>query len=154
MPKRSTTESFWKRLTKTDSGCWEFSGCKSSDGYGRLIFQGRKLSAHRLAYELTEGAIPDGMAICHKCDNPPCCNPDHLFLGTQADNVADRVAKGREGYRKGEKNGRAKLTDALVIDIRQKLSAGTRTKADIGREYCVSEVLIGMIARRKVWTHV
>lgn len=154
MPKRSTEKHFWGRLNKTETGCWEFSGSRCSDGYGRLIFQGRKLTAHRLAYELAHGQIPDGMAVCHRCDNPSCANPDHLFLGTQRENIADRVRKGRNGNHKGTRNGRAKLSEIDVIDIRRLHSSGNVTKAELANKYCVSDVLIGLVVRKKAWSHV
>lgn len=154
MPPRATEDGFWSRIVKQPNGCWEWTGFRLKFGHGYLTYKRKQVLAHRLAYTLTFGGIPDGLHVCHKCDNPPCCNPSHLFIGTQLDNIADRDAKGRCAHQKGEKNGRSKLTDALVIDIRKKLSDGTETKAAIGREYGVSEVLIGLIARRKVWLHV
>lgn len=154
MPVRSTPEKFLSKCRNSENGCIEWIGYRQKDGYGQLIYQGKQELAHRLAYRLSIGVIPHEMCICHKCDNPSCCNPDHLFIGTQLDNIADRVAKGRNGCRKGETNGRAKLTESMVLEIREKLSSGSMTKAAIGRKYGVSEVLIGMIARRKVWRHV
>ena len=96
------------------SGCWEWTGSKRN-GYGRLIVGSRtdgtrkSVSAHRLSYELTYGEIPEGMEVCHRCDNRCCVNPDHLFIGTHQDNMSDRERKGRNKPPKGENNGRAKL---------------------------------------------
>lgn len=154
MPTRSTEQDFWSRLKKAENGCLEFCGCRSSDGYGRLIFQGRKISAHRLAYELAVGQIPEGMAVCHKCDNPACANPDHLFLGTQLENIADRVRKGRDGDHRGTANGRSKLKECDAIRIRQLHASGEFTKAEIAKQYGVSDVLVGLVVRNRIWTHV
>ena len=87
---------FWERTVVTDSGCWEWTGCRLPTGYGHIgFYQNRNCGTHRVAWILTHGDIPKGLCVCHKCDNPPCINPDHLFLGTRADNVHDRDAKGR-----------------------------------------------------------
>lgn len=109
-------------INKT-SGCWEWVGSKRN-GYGRMIIGSRtdgtrkSVSAHRVSYELNFGEIPDGMEVCHKCDNPCCINPDHLFLGTKQDNAADRDAKGRNIVFTGEEQPRAKLTKKAVKDAR------------------------------------
>lgn len=111
---------FWARVQKSD-GCWVWTGTKNKAGYGVLYPQGkpkRKL-AHRVSWEFVYGPIKGGLYVCHTCDNPPCVNPSHLFLGTQADNVRDCINKGRLGsYDKtGENNPRASMTDKTAKKI-------------------------------------
>jgi hypothetical protein len=149
---------FWTRIRKSD-GCWEWQGCKSTAGYGKA---GRDRLAHRVAWELTNGPIPEGLCVCHTCDNPPCCNPDHLFLGTHADNMADKVAKGRqpsgehhhwrrlEVPTRGECNPSAKLTRAQVIDIRIRYGAGEPPRP-LATEYGVCPETIASIVKGRSW---
>ena len=90
-------EVFWSRATRQSSGCWEWPTTQTTGWYGRFVIDGVEHYAHRLAYEWTYGPVPEGMYVCHRCDNPPCINPDHLFLGTQTDNMRDMLAKGHAG---------------------------------------------------------
>lgn len=98
---------FWERVNKAAGGCWEWTGLKHPTGYGRVQWDGSGGYAHRAVWVIKYGAIPDGMHICHRCDNPGCVNPDHLFLGTVADNMHDRDNKGRNRY--GENRPSLKL---------------------------------------------
>ena len=123
------------------SGCWEWQGSKRG-GYGRIIVGSRSdgtrkvVMAHRLSYEIAYGEIPKEMEVCHKCDNRCCVNPDHLFVGTHKDNMDDRDIKGRNISYKGEKNGRAKLSEKDVCDIKAKRANGA-TFQEIADEYGV-----------------
>ena len=91
----TTEERLWLRAVRRPNGCIEFTGSLNRKGYGRMWFNGKIAQTHRIAWEITFGPIPDGLQVLHHCDNPPCCNPSCLFLGTDADNTADMVAKGR-----------------------------------------------------------
>jgi hypothetical protein len=106
------------------TGCWLFKGPYTSFGYGKVRVLGRHLVAHRLAYETFVGPIPDGLLVCHHCDTPRCIRPEHLFLGTPRDNMLDMVQKGRNASRRGVDNGRAKLTEAIVVEARRAHAAG------------------------------
>lgn len=92
---RQTKESFLKKLRIKDSGCWDFKGAINATGYGVVGFNGKVMQAHRLSWFLHNGEIPDGLLVCHRCDNRRCCNPDHLFIGTHKDNTQDMILKGR-----------------------------------------------------------
>ncbi|HEX8011565.1 MAG TPA: HNH endonuclease [Casimicrobiaceae bacterium] len=134
------------------NGCIEFRGHKRKDGYGALTIRRRYWLAHRFAYECVKGPIPPGMCVCHACDNPSCVNPEHLWLGTNADNVADKVVKGRQ--LRGEKAALAKLTEAKVRTIRAEYAAGVAGYKKLARKYGVNRTTIRPIVRRKTWRHV
>lgn len=131
--------------------CWPWTGSRiTGGGYGRLR-RGRRdkhLLTHRLAWELTNGPIPEGLRVCHHCDNPPCCNPAHLFLGTDADNSRDMVSKDR--HARGQRNHFAKLTEECVRQIR----AAEGTLTAIGARFGCSPVTVRDIKHGKTWTHV
>ena len=144
----------WIGWHETSSGCWEWNGTKDHAGYGRVRFGGRRVRAHRLAYEAWVGPVPDHAMVRHrKCDNPPCINPAHLELGTQVDNMRDMRDHGREVKVRGEDGGRAKLTESDVRLIRELRSAGWTLQA-IADLHNVSYSLIGQITRREIWRHV
>lgn len=114
-------ERFFRRIQyEPNTGCWLWEGAprRAEEGYGRIDVGGKAVPAHRYSYEYHRGPIPSGMVVCHKCDTPACVNPDHLFLGTQGDNVRDCAAKGRLVDNSGERSPLAKLTDAQVAEIR------------------------------------
>lgn len=115
--------------------------------------KGKRIYVHRLAYETWVGPIPEGHVIRHKCDNPPCINPEHLETGTQGDNVRDRDDRGRANHARGEAVHKAKLTEAQVIEIRKRRSQGEYITA-LGREYGVSASTVSAIYRRLTWKHI
>ena len=133
-------------------GCILWRGRIDPKGYGRIRIGGRAgqlRTAHRVAWEVENGPIPAGMNVCHKCDVRNCINPGHLFLGTQADNIADMVKKKRDRHPRGSVHGRAKLTEADIYAIRA--SAGVQQ--DIADLYGVEQATISSIKRRKIWRH-
>lgn len=144
----------WASLDRSGgpAACWPWKYKRSPRGYGQTIVAGRDVRAHRVAWEVTHGPIPAGMVVCHHCDNPPCCNPRHLFLGDALDNVHDKVAKKR--HQVGERSHLAKLTEPDVVAILTALRDGTATKAELGRRYGVARGHIGKIAARVWWKHV
>lgn len=133
------------------SGCWEWLGAKDSNGYGAIRGIGGTKRAHRVSFALHRGDIPNGMHVCHRCDNRACVNPEHMFLGTHAENVADRNAKGRQARLKGTTNGQAKLTETDVAAIR---SAVGISQIKLAEQFGVSHTLVWRIRAGKCWTHV
>ena len=125
--------------------CWEWQACRHPDGHGKFSLRKRTAYAHRVAWQIFKGPIPMGLQVLHDCDNPPCCNPAHLFLGTVQDNRADAVAKGRHVC--GEKVGNSKLIAEQVLAIR----ADSRAQRAIAKDYGVSRSLIGQIKQGLIW---
>jgi hypothetical protein len=146
---------FWSKAVRSE-GCWEWSAARSHYGYGKLTYLGRSRIAHRMAWEFAFGPIPAGLFVLHHCDNPPCVRPDHLFLGTQADNIRDKISKGRGRgptlARVGEANGRAKLNSEQVRTIRERYAAGGISQRLLGREYGLSQQTISYVVRADTWT--
>lgn len=147
---------FWAKVDKASSpsGCWLWIA-GTSGGYGRFNIGGRVEGAHRVAWALRVGPLPDGMDVLHNCpggDNPRCVNPAHLFLGTQSDNDRDMWAKGRArpGRTPGEAHHRARLTEADVRAIR----SSSDRQCDLVRRYGVSQATIWQIIKRQTWKHV
>lgn len=144
---------FWPKVKKTD-GCWEWQATKSRNGYGTLSDGEKTVKAHRVSYELAFGPILDEKWVLHRCDNRGCVRPDHLFLGTRADNIADMMQKGRHrcASRLGDDNYNAKLTTSDVIDIRRRYQHGKG--GQLASEFGVNRALIWKIVHRKLWAHV
>lgn len=134
------------KYTRVEGECVVWTACRSPKGYGRASFGGRPHLVSRLVYAAARGPIPDGLSVCHRCDNPPCVRLDHLFIGTTADNSADRVAKGRSARLCGEKSGMAKLTAEQVRQIKQRAVAG-ELYHDIAHDFGISAGHVSQVAR-------
>jgi hypothetical protein len=141
---------FFSKVNKT-SACWLWMGAKVPTGYGLFRFNGKPSKVHRLSFLIHTGVIPDGMSVLHKCDVPSCVNPDHLFLGTQADNIADMRAKGRERKAHGEANGNSSLTLCEVCKIRTLRAGGSTTLSSLAAKYHVSASTIGRVINNINW---
>lgn len=155
MPPKNTPETFWSKVkVRADPrACWNWTGY-ISHGYGRLSWKGLMSLAHRVAYELAYGDAPGELNVLHSCDNPACCNPSHLFLGTPLDNARDRALKGRNGHGcglLGERHPSAKLTQEQVFEIRLLHSAGDKTLKMLAERFGTSRSQISRIILRQNW---
>jgi hypothetical protein len=152
--KRNMVKHFWERYRVADNGCWEWIGAKTCGGYGRVMFEGKFSLAHRVAWILTNGPIPDGFMACHHCDNPGCINPDHLFLGDAGDNARDREHKNRNIKPIINLGGRSsKLTDHDVMTARRLYGRGAATVADLSRCLHVTYSNMYRIVTGRAWKH-
>ena len=165
---KSVEERFWEKVgLPTASGCREWLAFKGRKGYGSFRVGKKGTKAHRFMWELTNGSIPRGMLICHKCDNTSCVEISHLFLGTNKDNMRDMRLKGRsakgdkngrrtkpESIVRGERNGRAKLTETEVLQLRGMYKTGKYSQEQLGKQFNIGERSISDIVRYVVWKHV
>ena len=163
MAKRSVTDRFQRKYTVDEkTGCWLWNGGKDPDGYGRVMYLGKRYVAHRLYYQMHTGVDPKGMCVCHKCDTPSCVNPDHLFLGTTKENTEDKVRKGRQA--KGSRSGKSKLQEADVFLIKRfiekyppsssSLEMGHGVRDFLARWFGVTKFCISQIMQERTWGHI
>jgi hypothetical protein len=160
----TVNERFWAKVDK-GPGCWTWNAGREPKGYGQFGMDrgGTRWTttpAHRVAWELVNGPIPEGLLVLHHCDNPPCVRPDHLYIGTHADNARDRTERGRgrqcppELHARGERHARSKLTETTVRDIRSRYAAGGISQQALADEYGTIQSAISCVILRKTWRHV
>lgn len=158
-------EYFWERIDKNGpiperypelGPCWIYTGGRDDDNYGRIHARhlGLQIRTNRLCWIIRHGSIPSHLHACHKCDNPPCSNPDHLFLGTDSDNFRDMSIKGRHAKPKGELHGGAKLDDKTVLEIRRLWDNKEMNQMQLASHFTITQPMISLIVRRKKWTHI
>lgn len=143
-------------LTRTklnENGCLEWCGDTSSAGYGRIYIDNIRVYTHRYVWGMYNGRIKKGMCVCHRCDNRVCCNIEHLFLGTLADNVHDMLGKGRDRHPVGPENGRSKLNEDAVKEIRELSRSGTYSQRALAKRYQVSKNTVRAAIIGKTWKH-
>ena len=161
---------FWARVEKwpgrgPNGDCWEWTGYidpSKKSGYGMLAFEGKTQKSHRVAWILTNGEIPDGMQVLHKCDHRPCVNPNHLFLGTNYDNVQDKISKGRHprgleasmysNPKRGSDNWHSRFSDEEVLAMRAMYASGSKCK-DIATAFKLKDHVCNMILHGRRWAH-
>ena len=159
-------ERFLRKVNKT-SECWLWLAATDRDGYGQFTYNGKQQRAHRISWILHNGEIPDGMFVCHRCDVPGCVRPDHLFIGSVKDNAEDCNAKNRqasgmthgsytrpENRPRGTNNGKSKMMDSAIIEMREMYATGNWSQSDLAVKYGVTQVTVSHIVRGKGWTHV
>lgn len=147
----------WPKVDiRSEDECWEWNAAKTRFGYGYLSIGRRDeglVLAHRAVWELTHGPLPNGMKVCHTCDNPSCCNPSHLFTGTQADNLTDCKVKGRArgGSLPGSRNPNSKLSDNQINEIRERYDSGKVLQRVLAHEYGITQTQVSAIILHKSW---
>jgi HNH endonuclease len=157
----TTPETFWEKVNRngpvirSDLGpCWLWTGSMVRSGYGRVSIGNKSVRAHRVAWALAnETTMPDQWVL-HRCDNPPCVRPDHLFLGDVRDNVRDMISKGRAANLKGEAHGMARLDIIDVLNIRLEYESGEFNQHQLAQKYGVTQTAISQIVLRKKWRHI
>lgn len=159
--------SFWKKVNRNGptpdqknphymglGPCWEWGGCRNKWGYGTIKIQCRDRKAHRVSWAIHFGELSTDLDVLHRCDNPSCVNPDHLWLGNDSMNRTDSVTKGRDNSPKGERNkGGGKLTEEKVAAIRNRTALGEGQR-HVAKDFGVSQALVSLIHRRESWRHV
>lgn len=153
-------KNYWAKVdVKGEDDCWNWTACRDRGGYGGFKYANRMSKAHRVSAYLA-GLIPniksqsDNDLVLHKCDNPACQNPKHLFIGTHIDNSDDKIKKGRQAKLNGVENGRSKLTEEDVLEVRRLYAQGGIYQKELGLVYGVCNQRISRIVNRKCWAHI
>lgn len=153
-------DAFWSKvdIANNTRECWNWRSAKKPSGYGNVTIDKKYRLAHRVAFELANGPIPPGFIVCHICDNPSCCNPQHLMLGTVKSNAADMLIKNRQVKAqyasRGVNNTNAKLTNEDVLRIRELYRNKSLNQYELSDKFGVSQTCIGSIVRRTTWRHI
>jgi hypothetical protein len=156
MPKKiDLRERFWSKVNKLGKdNCWEFTGGINSTGRGIFVLNGKSVHAHRVAYMLTNGRIPEGAFICHTCDNGKCVNPKHLFIGNALINNRDCFSKGRHPILRGEHDPKSKLNNEKVLKIVELYKTGKYSQPQVGKMFGVSRSSVLGILRGESWVEI
>ncbi len=144
-------ERFWRQVEKSD-GCWIWTGYLNPDGYGKLLANGERIAAHRYSYLLHTGKHPGDLEVCHKCDNPSCVKPDHLFLGTHEENMKDAAQKKRLPGAKGQRNSGNKYSEETIRAARDDLRAGISPYV-VAKKHGISPALAYLVREGRAWKH-
>ena len=154
--KEKDIERFWPKvdIPVIGYGCWEWLRYKNPAGYGNFGVGEKVKLSHRVSWVINNGQIPDGLCVLHKCDNPGCVNPAHLFLGTRADNTRDAIKKGRLDTFRGELNHMAKLTKEEVLEIREEYKRGNISQSRLAKKYNIGQQNVWCIVNRISWKYI
>jgi hypothetical protein len=144
---------FWSHLNKKENGCWEWSHRRNPSGYGTLKVMNKHALAHRIAWEIAVSEIPENLCVLHRCDNPSCCNPAHLFLGTREENNADKMSKGRHVSLNGTKHPRTYISEDKVKEIRR-MAESKIPHRRIAQHFNMPYQTVYSIISRASWKHV
>lgn len=149
-------EIFWKKSGKRGPDeCWNWNGGTMGEmGYGRISVGDKSRKAHRISWVIHYGQIPEGRSVLHRCDNPLCVNPAHLFLGTHDDNMADKVSKNRQARNKGESAGGVKFTEEKILEIRKLHSTLGIQQKELAKMLGINKGTLNNIILRKTWRHI
>ena len=151
---REISERFWSKVDiRGEDECWNWTW-STRKGYGQFSIDGRMIQSNKVSYQITYGEYDTSLCVCHKCDNRACCNPWHLILGTQKENIQDCIERGRRANLRGEQNACHKLTEPEVRLIRSWHSLGLYSNIQLGQIFGVSDRNIGKVVNRESWTHI